>query len=118
MKRETAQTEPNEYATGMLPVCDCLEILHGRWTLAILCSLSSDSKRFSRIARDLPGISDRMLSKELKVLEANKIVTRTVYEGNAPVIEYSVTPYGHSLDKVIDAMRNWGLNHRRVLSNK
>jgi DNA-binding HxlR family transcriptional regulator len=102
----------------ILPVKDALDVLSGKWKLPILISLTLGNKRFGEIAREIPKITDRMLSKELRDLELHGLIKRTVHDSIPVVIEYSVTEYGHSLDKVIAELRNWGVQHRqRVIEN-
>ena len=105
--------------TGMiLPVRDALDILSGKWKLPIIISLSFGAKRFGQIAKEIPNITDKMLSKELRELEMNDLVKRTVHDSYPVVIEYSMTPYGQSLDKVINELREWGLQHRKRILGK
>ena len=102
----------------ILPVRDALDVLSGKWKLPILVALNLGNKRFGEIAREIPKITDRMLSKELRDLELHGLVKRTVYDTIPVVIEYSTTEYGHSLDNVIIELRNWGVEHRkRVIAN-
>jgi DNA-binding HxlR family transcriptional regulator len=68
----------NECEKCIMAVKDALEVLHGRWKLPILVSLKFSNKRFKEISKDLNGITDKMLSKELKDLEMNQLITRTV----------------------------------------
>ena len=99
------------------PVKDALEVLNGKWKLPIIISLSFGNKRFSEMAREIPKITDRMLSKELRDLEMNQLVKRTVYDTVPVVVEYSLTEYGNSLEKVSDELRKWGIQHRkRIIS--
>lgn len=103
-----------EQCMGMiLPVRDALDVLNGKWKLPILISLTLGNKRFGEITREIPKITDRMLSKELRELELHGLVKRTVFDTIPVIIEYSVTEYGHSLDKVITELRNWGVQHRK-----
>ena len=109
----------SECVNMILPVRDALDILNGKWKLPIIISLTFGSKRFSQIAREIPHITDKMLSKELKDLEMNDLVKRTVYDSYPVVIEYSMTPYGQSLEKVIIELREWGIQHRqRILGRE
>ncbi len=102
----------------ILPVRDALEVLSGKWKLPILVALNLGNKRFGEIAREIPRITDRMLSKELRDLEQHGLVKRTVYDTIPVVIEYSATDYGHSLDPVISELRKWGVEHRkRIIAN-
>jgi DNA-binding HxlR family transcriptional regulator len=95
-----------------------LDILNGKWKLPILISLSFGNKRFRQIAGEIPNITDRMLSKELKELEMNQLVKRTVYDSSPVIVEYSMTEYGKSLDKVIEELAKWGIRHRARIMGK
>ena len=103
---------------NVLSVKDALEALEGRWKLLILFSLSAGSKRFKQISREVSGITDKMLSKELKNLESNKLIKREVHDTFPPMVEYSITAHGKSLDKVIEELHYWGLAHRRKIIGK
>jgi len=98
-----------------LSIKDALEALEGRWKLLILFSLSSGPRRFKQIAKEVAGITDKTLSKELKHLEANKLVKRQVYDTFPPTVEYSITSHGQSLEKVMDELHYWGLAHRKEI---
>lgn len=102
----------------MLSIKDALEAVEGRWKLLILFSLSESAKRFKQVSRDVTGITDKTLSKELKSLEANKLIRRDVYDTFPPTVEYSITPHGLSLEKVIDELHFWGLAHRKKVIGK
>jgi len=104
-----------ECSAFMLPVRDALEVLNGKWKLPIIISLSFGNKRFTQIARELTGITDKMLSKELKELEAHQLIRRTVYDSFPPTVEYSITPHGASLEKVVSEIRKWGMEHRKKI---
>ena len=108
-----------ERCMGMiLPVSDAIQILSGKWKLPILISLQFGNKRFSEIAKDIPKITDRMLSKELRELEMNQLIKRTVYDTVPVTVEYSVTEYGDSLDPVIQELAKWGRQHRKRIMSK
>lgn len=102
----------------MLSIRDAIETVEGRWKLLILLSLSEKPKRFNQIAREVNGITDKTLSKELKNLETNKLVRRDVYDTFPPTVEYSITPHGMSLEKVLDELHFWGLSHRKKIIGK
>lgn len=97
------------------PVQDTLYILNGRWRLRILISLFGGPLRFNQISKTMNGITDRVLSKELKELEQNQLIKRTVLDTFPPTIEYTVTDHGYSLEKVITAMKTWGDDHRNKI---
>nr|WP_245776801.1 helix-turn-helix domain-containing protein [Spirosoma endophyticum] len=102
----------------ILPVRDALDILSGKWKLPIIIALSFGTKRFGQIAKEIPNITDKMLSKELRELEMNDLVKRTVHDSYPVVIDYSMTPYGQSLEKVINELRLWGTQHRKRILSK
>ncbi len=97
----------------LLPVKDALEILSGKWKMQIIVSLSFGRKRFKQMQREIPGITAKMLTKELRDLEMNELAARYVYD-TAPVsVEYELTNYGKSLNPVIRELHQWGLKHRK-----
>ncbi|UOQ51746.1 winged helix-turn-helix transcriptional regulator [Hymenobacter cellulosivorans] len=95
------------------PVTDALYVLQGKWKLPILLALAPGTKRFGELTKALPTITDRMLSKELKELEANLLITRSVIEGVPVKVEYALTDHGISLHDVIIELQKWGLRHRK-----
>jgi DNA-binding HxlR family transcriptional regulator len=103
---------------ALLPVRDALEILNGKWKLPILISLMEGNKRFSEMARDIEGITDKMLSKELRDLEANQMAKRTVYDSVPVAVEYSITEYGKTLKPVIEELWKWGTQHRKRITGR
>ena len=109
---------PQSCQKAILAVKDALEVLTGRWKLLVLLSLLFGPKRFGQIARDLDGITDRMLSKELKNLEEHQLVKRTVHDSFPPVVEYSITEHGKSLNEVIAILGKWGREHRHQVIGK
>lgn len=100
------------------PVRDVLDIINGKWKLPILIALSFGNKRFKELERDVEGITPKMLSKELRDLELNQLVIRTVYDTVPVSVEYRLSDYGKSLDQVITALRDWGKKHRTKLFAK
>jgi DNA-binding HxlR family transcriptional regulator len=99
-------------------VRDTLYVLSGKWKLPIIIALSSGPRRFKDLQRELEDITPKVLSKELKELELNEFVTRTVYATSPVTVEYELTKYSQSLNKIIDEMRDWGVQHRkRMMSN-
>lgn len=104
--------------SNVLAIKDALEALEGRWKLLILFSLYSGPKRFKQIAKEVNGITDKTLSKELKSLEANKLIVREVYDSFPPTVEYSITTHGKSLEKLMEELHRWGLSHRRKIIGK
>ena len=103
---------------AIIPVRDALDILSGKWKLPIIIALSFGNRRFSQLAKQIPGITDKMLSKELRDLEMNELVKRTVYDTLPVIVEYSMTPYGRTLENLIEALQAWGLQHRKRILRK
>lgn len=99
-------------------VRDALDILDGKWKLPIILSLIFGDKRFKQMEREINGITAKMLSKELKELEINHLVKRTVYDTMPVTVEYSLTDYGKTLKKVINELYNWGSTHRKKIMGK
>src|SRR5437764_15222663 len=86
-----------------------LMVIGGRWKVVILFHLFRGVKRFSELLRGLPGISQKMLTQQLREMERDGIVQRTVYPQVPPKVEYRLTPLGETLKPVITAMCQWGL---------
>ncbi|UII25456.1 helix-turn-helix transcriptional regulator [Fulvivirga maritima] len=95
-------------------VHDAMDILNGKWKISVISSICyHSSRRFSEILNDVKGISNKMLSKELKELEKNELVTRTVLDTQPITVEYKLTDYGQSLRTIIDHLSDWGMAHRK-----
>jgi len=96
---------------------DAMEVLQGKWRIPIIISLTDGDKRFGEIQREI-GISPKMLSQELKALEENKIISRTLYDSMPVTVEYSLTPLGRSTDKLLDEFLKWGTHFRNEMVGK
>lgn len=91
---------------------DALSILVGKWKPIILLHLLQEgTKRFNELKRSMPGITQKMLTKQLRELEEEDIIDRMVYPQVPPKVEYSITEYGRSLEPILEAMHEWGKNH-------
>lgn len=117
-KKDNIQPSQQLCTSRIRPVTDALEVLNGRWKLPILISLTFGTKRFKQISKEVNGITDKMLSKELKELEVNQLVKRTVYDSFPPAVEYTITEHGKTLKKVIDELGEWGMFHRKKIIGK
>lgn len=93
------------------PVERTLEVIGGRWKVLILRELFPGVKRFGQLHRALHGITQKMLTQQLRELEEDGIIHREVYLQVPPKVEYSLTPLGESLKPIIDAMHEWGIRH-------
>lgn len=95
---------------------DSMDVLSGKWKISILSSMCYyKERRFSDILNDLKGISNKQLSKELKELEQNKLVERTVLNTQPVAVNYKLTEYGWTLQDIIHNLANWGEKHRQVI---
>ncbi|MDF1675105.1 MAG: helix-turn-helix domain-containing protein [Vicingaceae bacterium] len=97
----------------VLAIHDTMNVINGKWKLPIMGSLLYGKKRFKELEREIPGITPRMLSKQLKDLELNSIVKRTVYNTTPVTVEYELTPSGKEFRSVLDVMVEWGMQHRK-----
>lgn len=93
-------------------VRDTLYVVNGKWKLPMLVSLMTGPKRFKELQRDLESITPKILSKELRELELNGFVKRTVYDTTPVTVIYERTEYADTLGKVVSELREWGMNHR------
>jgi DNA-binding HxlR family transcriptional regulator len=105
--------EKVECLTAAAAIRDTLYVVGGKWKLPILIALFEGPLRFKELQKALDGITPKILSKELKELELNEFVTRTVYATSPVTVEYALTGYSFSLDKVLLELRDWGLQHRK-----
>ncbi|MGW6456182.1 winged helix-turn-helix transcriptional regulator [Streptomyces sp. NPDC055078] len=92
-----------------------MEVLGGRWKLAILKQLAPGTLRFGEIRRALPAITQRMLTRQLRELESDGLVRRTVYREVPPRVEYTLTDVGHSLDSITEQLDKWGRWYRTAV---
>ena len=96
-------------------VTTTLSVIGGKWKPVILNCLRDTTLRFGELMRMIPGITQKMLTQQLRELEADGIVHREVYAEVPPRVEYSITGYGSSLFPILDAMESWGNTHRSPL---
>lgn len=91
-------------------------IIGGQWTLVICSWLLNGKLRFGELKKNLPNITERMLTLQLRKLEENKIISRKVYAEVPPRVEYELTPIGYALRPVIKALESWGDEHRKFVT--
>lgn len=107
--------EHKECMSLLVPVRDTLDIIGGKWTILILISIWEGNKHFREIERSIPKLSTKVLASELKVLETNKLITRTVIDDFPVRIEYTITEHGKTLQNVMEALYEWGVIHRKEI---
>lgn len=87
-----------------------IQVIGGRWKVLILRELFGGVKRFGQLHRALYGITQKMLTQQLREMEEDGLIHREVYLQVPPKVEYSLTPLGESLKPILDAMHEWGKN--------
>jgi len=102
--------ETSDYAANVT-----LGIIEGKWKLLILCHLRNGTKRFSEFIHIIPGITQKVLTYQLRELETHRLVKRQVYPEIPPRVEYSLTEYGKSLIPLMDLMNQWGEEHQKLI---
>jgi len=90
-----------------------IQVISGKWKLPILMSMYTGISRFRDLQRNIPNITTRVLSKELKDLEANKLIVRIVHNSTPVAIEYKLTTYSFTLTPIVDEMIKWGKQHSK-----
>src|SRR5207302_10201054 len=91
-------------------------LVDGKWKVVILVHLQAGTQRFGELRRRMPGITLRVLTKQLRALEDDKLVIRKVYAEVPPRVEYTLSDIGESLRPVIETLRAWGEGYRERLS--
>jgi len=115
MEKKVAH-QPEGCSKHLLAIRDTLELLSGKWKIQIISTLlMTDKLRFMDLIRSVDGIGAKMLSKELQELEINQLVKRKVCDTKPITVEYEITEYGKTLEKVIFEMSAWGTMHRKRL---
>ncbi|RIV42282.1 helix-turn-helix transcriptional regulator [Flagellimonas pelagia] len=100
----------------MMAVQDAMDVLSGKWKISIISSICFYNKRrFSDILNDVKGISNKMLSKELKELEINKLIKRIVLDTQPVTVQYQLTEHGKTLQIIINNLTDWGKAHRKKI---
>lgn len=99
------------------PVGATLDLIGGKYKALILWHLSSGKLRFSELRKVIQGATPKMLTQQLRELEADNLVHREVYPVIPPKVEYSLTDLGRSLMPILVAMRDWGAEYLRTSKN-
>lgn len=99
------------------PVEAALEAIGGKWKGVILYHLQSGTKRFNELRRLIPDVTQRMLTKQLRELEADQIIERQIYAEVPPKVEYSMTEFGETLSPILSALQQWGKKYIDTLTN-
>ena len=93
------------------PVERGLDLISGKWKAVILFRVLEQKRRFNELRRLLPSVSQRVLTNQLREMEGDGLITRTVYAEVPPKVEYSVTELGRSLEPVLSALMTWAMSN-------
>ncbi len=94
------------------PVATTVQLIGNKWKLLIMRNLLVRPWRFNELQKSLDGISQKVLTDSLRSMEADGIITRTVYAEVPPRVEYALSELGESMRPILDAMRVWGENYK------
>ena len=97
------------------PVATTVQLIGNKWKLLILRNLLARPWRFNEMLRSIPGISQKVLTDNLRALETDGIIIRTVYPEVPPRVEYSLSELGDSMRPIIKAMEVWGKNYQQMV---
>ena len=95
------------------PVATTVALIGSKWTLLIIRNLLARPWRFNELKKDLEGISQKVLTDSLRSMEADGIITRTVYPEVPPRVEYALSELGESMRPIMDAMEIWGTEYKK-----
>lgn len=98
------------------PVETTLKLIGNKWKVLIIRDLLTGTKRFNELMRSVTGITQKVLTSNLRDMENNGLVNRKVYPEIPPKVEYSLTETGHSLKPILDSMLSWGTEYKNNLS--
>ncbi len=101
-----------ECSQKIIAIHDVMDLLNGKWKVAIIACLCFEKMRYSELLKTVNGISGRMLSRDLKELEMNHLIKRKVLDTKPITVEYEITDYGATLKNLTAVIAEWGLNHR------
>ena len=112
-----AQNKYKECVDMLLPLEDTLDVIGGKWKIKIILSIWNGNHRFREILNSIPKISSKVLARNLKDLEENRLIRRSVIEDFPAIINYSLEDYSDTLVPILMGLIDWGKNHRKKLFN-
>lgn len=115
---QTILSSPRNQAEEVQALQDTIYVIGGKWKLPIINSICNGNRRFREIERSIPGITTRMLSRELKEMELNGLIKRVEDPDSPMKVEYMSTEYCKSFGYIILEMIRWGKEHRKKLKGK
>lgn len=100
------------------PVRDALDVISGKWKLPIIISVGVGNDRFTDIQESIPGVTPKVLAKELKDLEQHKLIKRIILDEYPVKISYKLEPYADTLTPIIYSLKDWGVNHKKKVMDQ
>ena len=98
------------------PVEMTLQLIGDKWKILILRDLLTGTKRFGELKKSVTGITQKVLTSNLRSMESSGLVTREIFPEVPPRVEYTLTDTGYSLEPILDSMYSWGENYKRKLN--
>lgn len=105
----------------LLPDCPVeitLQLIGDKWKVLIIRDLLTGTKRFSELMKSVTGITQKVLTSNLRAMEEAGLLTRKVYPQVPPKVEYTLTELGYSLSPILDTMMAWGLNYKKDMTKE
>ena len=99
------------------PVATAVQLIGNKWKLLILRNLMSRPWRFNELLKSLPGLSQKVLTDNLRAMENDGIITRTVYPEVPPRVEYALSELGESMRPILKALEVWGAGYQELVRN-
>ena len=96
------------------PIQSAITLIGGKWKLPILYNLREGKKRFNELKRALPGVTQKMITHQLREMERDGLIVRKVYAEVPPKVEYSLTPIAKKLEPILASLCAWGSEHREA----
>ena len=98
------------------PVETTLTLISDKWKVLILRDLLTGTKRFGELKKSIGNVTQKVLTAQLRQMEENELITRTVYPEVPPRVEYTLTELGYSLKPILDAMWTWGEKYKKRIN--
>ncbi|MET1057356.1 MAG: helix-turn-helix domain-containing protein [Pedobacter sp.] len=102
----------------LFAIQDALDLISGKWKIKVISVLLYGKKNFTDLQRQIDGLGSKMLSKDLQELEINGLITRTVNATKPITVTYELTPYGHTMEPIIQVLADWGTEHRHKITGR
>jgi len=113
-RKENSTNFENENFINDCEMAYALNLISGRWKMLILCRLNHSKHRFSELRKTINGVTERMLTLQLRELERDGLINRTVHAQVPPRVDYELTEIGQELVNIWEPMHDWGIRHKAL----